>query len=116
MWNRLNRGGIRILDLTVIMVGQDWMTELKKEEEEGNLTVCVSDSPATTSIRIIVSHAVDNEKTRGRDLWASTQNGVRGGGLLWRTRWFEETKRPKTRRYNVIRTISWAEMGGFIEL
>lgn len=52
------------------MVGQDWMTELKKEEEEeeGNLTVCVSDSPATTSIRIIVSHAVDNEKTRGRDL------------------------------------------------
>lgn len=62
------------------MVGQDWMTELKKEEEEGNLTVCVSDSPATTSIRIIVSHAVDNEKTRGRDLRASTQNGVRGGG------------------------------------
>lgn len=81
MWNRLNRGGIRILDLTVIMVGQDWMTELKKEEEEGNLTVCVSDSPATTSIRIIVSHAVDNEKTRGRDLWASTQNGVGGGGV-----------------------------------
>lgn len=77
MWNKLNRGGIRILDLTVIMVGQDWMTELKKEE--GNLTVCVSDSPATTSIRIIVSHAVDNEKTRGRDLWASTQNGVGGG-------------------------------------
>lgn len=64
------------------MVGQDWMTELKKEEEEeGNLTVCVSDSPATTSIRIIVSHAVDNEKTRGRDLRASTQNGVRGGGV-----------------------------------
>lgn len=63
------------------MVGQDWMTELKKEEEEGNLTVCVSDSPATTSIRIIVSRGGQREDPGTRPL-SKHAKWSEGGGLL----------------------------------